>query len=197
MNKAELIDAITERLGDKKTAAHAVEAVVDTITRAVAKGEKVAVTGFGVFEKQVRGARVARNPATGASIRLKKTAVPKFRPGTHFKEVVSGAKKLAPAPKATSAAAKKTTGPATGRTRKTTAEAAPTTKTTTGRSRKTAAATTAEAAPTTTRKSAGTGTARKTTAKTTTAAKRAAAKGAAAAPASTKATAKRTTARKR
>src|SRR4051794_41128099 len=99
VNKSELIDAITERLGDKKAAAAAVEAVVDTIVRAVAKGEKVAIAGFGVFEKQVRNARMARNPATGAPVRIKKTAVPKFRPGAGFKEVVSGAKKLAPAPK--------------------------------------------------------------------------------------------------
>ena len=46
MNKSELIDAITERLGDKKAAGAAVEAVVDTITRAVAKGEKVAIAGL-------------------------------------------------------------------------------------------------------------------------------------------------------
>ena len=101
VNKAELIDAITERLGDKRAASHAVEAVVDTITRAVAKGEKVAITGFGVFEKQVRGARTVRNPATGESIKKKKTAVPKFRPGAGFKQVVSGEKKLAAPAKST------------------------------------------------------------------------------------------------
>ena len=107
MNKSELIDAITERLGDKKAAGAAVEAVVDTITRAVAKGEKVAIAGFGVFEKQVRNARMARNPATGAPVRIKKTAVPKFRPGAGFKEVVSGAKKLAPPAKTVTKAAVK------------------------------------------------------------------------------------------
>ena len=98
MNKAELIDAIAERLGaDKKAATSAVDAVVDTITRAVATGEKVAITGFGVFERQIRNARTARNPRTGALVQLKKTAVPKFRAGGTFKEVVSGAKKLAKA----------------------------------------------------------------------------------------------------
>jgi DNA-binding protein HU-beta len=109
VNKAELIDAITERLGDKRAASRAVEAVVDTITRAVAKGEKVAITGFGVFERQIRGARTVRNPATGESIKKKKTAVPKFRPGAGFKQVVSGDKKLAPAAKSSSGAAKKST----------------------------------------------------------------------------------------
>jgi DNA-binding protein HU-beta len=98
VNKAELIDAIADRLGaDKRAASEAVDAVVDTITRAVAAGEKVAITGFGVFERQIRKARTARNPRTGAIVQLKKTAVPKFRAGGTFKEVVSGAKKLAKA----------------------------------------------------------------------------------------------------
>jgi DNA-binding protein HU-beta len=109
VNKAELIDTIAVRLGDnRKTASEAVEAVIDTITRTVAKGEKVAITGFGIFEKIERAARVARNPATGAKVRVKKTSVPKFRPGTQLKAVVSGATKLAPLPKAPVKAAVKT-----------------------------------------------------------------------------------------
>jgi DNA-binding protein HU-beta len=96
VNKAELIDQIADRLGaDKRAANNAVEAVLDTITRAVAAGEKVAITGFGVFEKQVRKARTGRNPQTGAVVKIKATSVPKFRPASTFKEVVSGAKKLA------------------------------------------------------------------------------------------------------
>src|SRR4051812_4692516 len=98
VNKAELIDAIAERLGaDKRSATNAVEAFLDTITRAVATGEKVAITGFGVFEKQVRKARTGRNPRTGAVVKIKATSVPKFRAGGTFKEVVSGARKLAKA----------------------------------------------------------------------------------------------------
>jgi len=101
VNKAELIDSIAARLGDnKKAASEAVEAVIDTITRTVAKGEKVAITGFGIFEKVERAARVARNPATGARVKVKKTSVPKFRPGTQLKAVVSGALKLAAPAKA-------------------------------------------------------------------------------------------------
>ena len=96
MNKAELIDAVAARVGvDKRTADHAVETVIESITRAVAKGERVAIAGFGVFEKIERAARTARNPATGAVVKVKKTAVPKFRAGTQFKGVVSGAVKLA------------------------------------------------------------------------------------------------------
>ena len=97
MNKSELIEVVTQRLGDRKTASTAVEAVVDAITRAVAKGEKVGITGFGVFEKVDRAARTARNPATGAAVKLKKTSVPKFRPGQGFKDIVSGAKKVSAA----------------------------------------------------------------------------------------------------
>jgi DNA-binding protein HU-beta len=95
VNRAELIDQIRERLGaDKKTAENAVDAVLDTIQRAVAAGERVAITGFGVFEKVDRAARTGRNPRTGETVKVKKTSVPKFRPGTQFKGVVSGAIKL-------------------------------------------------------------------------------------------------------
>jgi DNA-binding protein HU-beta len=99
MNKRDLIDAISGRMGDKKTATEAVNAVLDTIQTAVAKGDKVAITGFGVFEKSVRPARTARNPATGAAIKVPKTSVPKFRAGADFKAMVNGDKKVAAARK--------------------------------------------------------------------------------------------------
>ena len=94
VNKTELIEVISHKLGDRRAASEAVEAVVDAITRAVAKGEKVGITGFGVFEKVERAARTARNPTTGAAVKLKKTSIPKFRPGQGFKDIVSGAKKV-------------------------------------------------------------------------------------------------------
>ena len=98
MNKSELIDALADRLGVGKREAQAtIDALLETITRAVVAGEKVAITGFGIFEKVERGARTARNPRTGATVRVKKTAVPKFRPGAELKAFVSGAKKLAKA----------------------------------------------------------------------------------------------------
>jgi len=114
VNKAGLIEAITDRVGDKRTASTAVEAVIDTITRSVAKGEKVALSGFGVFEKIDRAPRTARNPATGAAVRLKKTSVPKFRAGSGFKDVVSGAKKVSPLKKAVATTAR-ASGAVTGR----------------------------------------------------------------------------------
>jgi len=108
VNRADLIDAIRDRLGaDKRTAESAVDAVLDTIQRAVATGERVAITGFGVFEKVERAARTGRNPRTGETVRVKKTSVPKFRPGTQFKGVVSGAIKLGRAEGATKKAAAK------------------------------------------------------------------------------------------
>ena len=95
MNKTQLIDALAARYeGNRKAAAHALESVLDTITREVAKGEKVAITGFGSFEKRVRDARWVRNPRTGERMKAKKTAVPKFTPGQDLKNVISGAKKL-------------------------------------------------------------------------------------------------------
>src|SRR4051794_23933924 len=94
---------------DKRAAENAVDAVFDTILRAVAQGEKVALTGFGVFERVDRAARTGRNPRTGETVKVKKTSVPKFRPGTQFKGVVSGAIKLGKvADAATKAAAKST-----------------------------------------------------------------------------------------
>jgi DNA-binding protein HU-beta len=120
VNRAELIDAIRNRLGvEKRTAENAVDAVLDTIQRAVAQGEKVAITGFGVFEKVDRAARTGRNPRTGEAVKVKKTSVPKFRPGSQFKGVVSGAVKLGRvADAATKAAAKSsaTTARSTART---------------------------------------------------------------------------------
>ncbi|MCX2930441.1 HU family DNA-binding protein [Mycobacterium sp. CVI_P3] len=95
MNKAELIDVLTEKLGsDRRQATLAVENVVDTIVRAVHKGDSVTITGFGVFEQRRRAARVARNPRTGETVKVKPTSVPAFRPGAQFKAVVSGAQKL-------------------------------------------------------------------------------------------------------
>jgi DNA-binding protein HU-beta len=84
MNKRDLIDAIADRMGDKKTATEAVNAVLEAIQAAVAQGDKVSITGFGVFEKSDRPARTARNPATGAA-------------GADFKALVNGDKKVAAA----------------------------------------------------------------------------------------------------
>jgi DNA-binding protein HU-beta len=119
VNKAQLVDKLSGQLGGKKAAGDAVDAVIDTITRAVASGERVAITGFGVFEKVARPARTGRNPRTGESVKIKKTTVPKFKAGQSFKDVVSGAKKL---PKAAVSAARAATGTSAPAAKKTTAK---------------------------------------------------------------------------
>ncbi|MCH9788575.1 MAG: HU family DNA-binding protein [Actinomycetia bacterium] len=120
MNKADLIDNVAERLGhSKKDVTDIVDAFLLETKKAVAKGDKVAVAGFGVFESTARKARMGRNPRTGEAVKIKATKLPKFRPGAEFKGVVSGAKKLVePAAKKTTAkkaskpAAKKASKPA-------------------------------------------------------------------------------------
>ena len=175
MNKSELIDAIAERLAvGRKQAVDAVDAVFDTIQRSVTEGERVAISGFGVFERVERAARIGRNPATGEAVRVKATTVPKFRPGSEFKAVVSGARGGARRAVAkTATAAKKTAAAAKAPAKRVAA------------TRTTAAKTTAKAPA---RKTA----AAKTTAKKTTARKTTAAKTTRAA----KTPAKKTTARK-
>lgn len=94
MNKSELLKALEVKLGSRKAASDALEAVVDTIIREVAKGGSVGITGFGTFEKVARAARTGRNPRTGETVRIRKTSVPKFRPGTQFKEYVAAPSKM-------------------------------------------------------------------------------------------------------
>lgn len=94
MNKAQLVDAIADKMGGRQQAAEAVDHVLDAIVRAVVAGDRVSVTGFGSFEKVDRPARYARNPQTGERVRVKKTSAPRFRAGQGFKDLVSGAKKL-------------------------------------------------------------------------------------------------------
>ena len=119
MNKAELIEALSGRLGDRKSATAALDAVLAEIQNAVTKGDKVSITGFGVFEKRIRAARTARNPRTGESVKVKKTSVPAFRPGASFKELVAAgrvpkvAKAAAPAKKAATSATKAAAAKAT------------------------------------------------------------------------------------
>jgi DNA-binding protein HU-beta len=93
VNKSELVGRVSESIdGGRSAANRAVEAVIETIQEAVSRGEKVAISGFGVFERVERAARVGRNPATGAPVQVKASAVPKFRPGAEFKGIVSGAR---------------------------------------------------------------------------------------------------------
>ena len=89
MNKADLVEAVFNKIGGtKKAAEEAVDTVFDTITKTLSKGDEVAVSGFGTFLAKKRQARTARNPRTGESVHVPEMQVPKFRAGKGLKEAV-------------------------------------------------------------------------------------------------------------
>jgi len=112
MNKSQLIDALAARLGDRRTAASAVDGLLSTIVETVKAGESVSLTGFGVFEARARAARVGRNPRTGQTVAVPAATVPAFRPGTGFKTAVGGAASAPPAAARTRVAAAAVEAPA-------------------------------------------------------------------------------------
>ncbi|MCX4814124.1 MULTISPECIES: HU family DNA-binding protein [unclassified Streptomyces] len=193
MNKAQLVEAIADKVGGRQQAAEAVDAVLDAVVRAVVNGDRVSVTGFGSFEKVDRPARYARNPQTGERVRVKKTSVPRFRAGQGFKDLVSGSKKL---PRGGEVAVKKAPKGSLSGTASATVKKAAAKKTTAKKAtaKKTVAKKTVAKKATATAKKA---TAKKATAKKTAgAAKKSAAKTATAKTAAKKAPAKKSTARK-
>ena len=108
VNRADLVEKLAAQLNiSKKDATAAVDTVFDGIVAAVAKGDKVAISGFGIFKKNARKARVARNPRTGATVKVAATSVPKFTAGAEFKAIVAGKKKAAKPAPAKKAPAKK------------------------------------------------------------------------------------------
>ena len=89
MNRSDLITRMTERLGgDRASAVAAVNGVLEEIEAGVARGERVTLTGFGTFERRARAARTARNPRTGAAVRVEASVVPVFRASTGFKSLL-------------------------------------------------------------------------------------------------------------
>ena len=151
MNKTELIEVLSTRLGDRKSATAALDAFVTEVQNAVTKGDKVSITGFGVFEKRERAARTARNPRTGEAVKVKKTSAPAFRPGTGFKELVASGKvaKVAPAQKTTAAKAVTAKATSAKATATRTAPAKTTAKTAPAKAAKTTAARPAATRPAT------------------------------------------------
>ena len=90
MNKTELIDAIAAAADlPKASAGRALDAVVDSITETLAKGDQVSLVGFGTFAVKHRAAREGRNPQTGATIQIKASNVPGFKAGKALKEAVN------------------------------------------------------------------------------------------------------------
>ena len=90
MNKNELIDAIAAEADLPKAAAgRALDAVVNAITGELAKGESVAIVGFGTFSVKPRAAREGRNPRTGETIKIAASNTPGFKPGKGLKDAVN------------------------------------------------------------------------------------------------------------
>ncbi|MBI5626383.1 MAG: HU family DNA-binding protein, partial [Nitrosomonadales bacterium] len=87
MNKSDLVDAIAKSAEISKAAAgRALDATVDTIKKALKKGDTVSLVGFGTFKVGKRAARNGRNPRTGATIKIKAAKVPKFSAGKGLKD---------------------------------------------------------------------------------------------------------------
>ena len=90
MNKTQLIAAVAEKAGmTKKDVEKAISATLETVKETVAKGDKVAVVGFGTFEPRARKARTGLNPQTGKKVKIKADTVPAFKAGKAFKEAVN------------------------------------------------------------------------------------------------------------
>ncbi|SFP19612.1 HU family DNA-binding protein [Salibacterium halotolerans] len=90
MNKTDLINAVSEQADiSKKDASKAVDAVFDSITETLKKGDKIQLVGFGSFEVRERAARKGRNPQTGDEIEIPATKNPAFRPGKQLKDAVN------------------------------------------------------------------------------------------------------------
>ena len=90
MNKTELIAAIAAKAGlSKKDAEKALNATVDSIAAALAAGEKVQVSGLGIFEVKERAARTGRNPLTKETIQIAASRAPAFKASKTLKDAVA------------------------------------------------------------------------------------------------------------
>ncbi|MBR2938134.1 MAG: HU family DNA-binding protein [Oscillospiraceae bacterium] len=90
MNKTELIAAVAEKTGlTKKDAERVVSATFETVTATIKAGEKVSVSGFGIFEVKTREARVGRNPRTKEEIKIPATKLPAFKASKTLKDAVA------------------------------------------------------------------------------------------------------------
>lgn len=89
MTKQDLIDIVSEKCGlTKKDAGATLDAILNTITETMKRGEKVALVGFGTFEAKTRKARTGRNPATGETIEIAARTVPSFKAGRALKDAL-------------------------------------------------------------------------------------------------------------
>ncbi len=90
MNKSDLIAAVAAKTGDTKKAAEtSINAIVDVISAALAKGDKIQLVGFGSFEVRQRAARKGRNPQTGKELKISAKKAPVFKAGKALKDAVN------------------------------------------------------------------------------------------------------------
>ncbi len=93
MNRKELIDALADKTGSTKADAdRSIAALIEIISATLKKGDNVALVGFGTFEVRKRAARIGRNPATGAELKIKASKAPAFKAGATLKAAVNGGK---------------------------------------------------------------------------------------------------------
>jgi DNA-binding protein HU-beta len=98
VNKTELLALLDSRLGSHSAAVAALDAVLDEIQRAVSAGERVAITGFGTFDRIERPARTGRNPRTGAALEIAASSSPRFRAGSALRAAAAGQTSPGPRP---------------------------------------------------------------------------------------------------
>jgi DNA-binding protein HU-beta len=114
LNRKELVDAIQKQtLVSRADVDKVLGSLIQQTQVAVKKGDRVSLVGFGTFERQDRKARTARNPRSGAPVKVKATKVPRFRAGQGFKDVVAGkatAPKLTPVKSTAKASTAKASG---------------------------------------------------------------------------------------
>jgi DNA-binding protein HU-beta len=131
LNRKELVDSIQKHTAVARSDVDKVLGSLIQHTQAtVKKGDRIALVGFGTFERQDRKARTARNPRSGEPVKVKATKVPRFRAGQGFKDVVAG---RAPAPKLTAAKVTTVRVSRAGATRATASKAGRSSRATAGR----------------------------------------------------------------
>jgi len=88
VNKAELVEKVAKKTALTKVQSEEVlDAAIEIITKAVARGEEVKIVGFGTFSRGVRKSRTGRNPKTGTKLIIPAAKVPKFKPGKDFRDL--------------------------------------------------------------------------------------------------------------
>lgn len=89
MNKADLVDAVANSADlSKADAGRAIDAITNSVTKALKKGDQVTLVGFGTFAVRKRAARKGRNPQTGEAIKIKAAKIPAFKAGKAFKDAI-------------------------------------------------------------------------------------------------------------